>query len=93
MSIMNSSERYIFSSASPPNLPFAYYNKRSTITSREIQTAVRLLCFPVNSESTQFPKETAVVIKYTSFEIILKDFGREKALFQGQNSESKRKRN
>jgi histone H2B len=43
MSIMNSFVNDIFERIAAEASRLAHYNKRSTITSREIQTAVRLL--------------------------------------------------
>lgn len=43
MSIMNSFVKDIFERIAAESSSLAHYNKRSTITSREIQTAVRLL--------------------------------------------------
>uniref|UniRef100_A0A1I8NIX5 Histone H2B n=1 Tax=Musca domestica TaxID=7370 RepID=A0A1I8NIX5_MUSDO len=43
MSIMNSFDNDIFERTAAEASRLAHYNKRSTITSREIQTAVRLL--------------------------------------------------
>ncbi|ROT69803.1 Histone H2B.1/H2B.2 [Penaeus vannamei] len=51
MSIMNSFVNDIFERIAAEASRLAHYNKRSTITSREIQTAVRLL-LPVNWPST-----------------------------------------
>ena len=43
MSCMNSFVKYLFKRIGAEASRLAHYNKRSTITSREIQTAVRLL--------------------------------------------------
>ncbi|XP_041865275.1 histone H2B 1/2-like isoform X1 [Melanotaenia boesemani] len=54
MSIMNSFVNDIFERIAAEASRLAHYNKRSTITSREIQTAVRLL-LPVGSSDIQSP--------------------------------------
>ncbi|KAH3772846.1 hypothetical protein DPMN_174193 [Dreissena polymorpha] len=54
------------SSALLPRLPaLPHYNKRSTITSREIQTAVRLL-LPGELAKHAVSEGTKAVTKYTS---------------------------
>ncbi|XP_070138745.1 histone H2B-like [Drosophila bipectinata] len=56
MSIMNSFVNDIFERIAAEASRLAHYNKRSTITSREIQTAVRLL-LPESWPSTPSVKE------------------------------------
>ncbi|KAL3970457.1 NLR family CARD domain-containing protein 3 [Sarotherodon galilaeus] len=56
MSIMNSFVNDIFERIAAEASRLAHYNKRSTITSREIQTAVRLL-LPA-AETTSFHLQT-----------------------------------
>ncbi|KAK6300163.1 hypothetical protein J4Q44_G00282610 [Coregonus suidteri] len=55
MGIMNSFVNDIFERIAGESSRLAHYNKRSTITSREIQTAVRLL-LPVNLPNTPCPR-------------------------------------
>jgi histone H3/H4 len=55
MSIMNNFMNDIFERIAAEASRLAHYNKRSTITSREIQTAVRLL-FMVKWQNTQSAK-------------------------------------
>ncbi|CAK8681720.1 unnamed protein product [Clavelina lepadiformis] len=59
MSIMNSFVNDIFERIASEASRLAHYNKRSTISSREIQTAVRLL-LPESSPSTRSLKPLAV---------------------------------
>ncbi|CAL1296622.1 unnamed protein product, partial [Larinioides sclopetarius] len=55
-----------FSSASQPNLPIiTHYNKRSTITSPKIQTAVRLL-LPGELAKHAVSEGTKAITKYTN---------------------------
>uniref|UniRef100_A0A8C7HDY5 Core Histone H2A/H2B/H3 domain-containing protein n=1 Tax=Oncorhynchus kisutch TaxID=8019 RepID=A0A8C7HDY5_ONCKI len=54
MGIMNSFVNDIFERIAGESSRLAHYNKRSTITSREIQTAVRLL-LPESWPSTHTP--------------------------------------
>ncbi|ODM87536.1 Histone H2B.3 [Orchesella cincta] len=64
MSIMNSFVNDIFERIAAEASRLAHYNKRTTITSREIQTAVRLLLPGVGKNT---PSEgTKAVTKYTS---------------------------
>merc|ERR1712107_289891 len=56
MSIMNSFVNDLFERIAAEASKLAHYNKRSTITSREIQTAVRLL-LPGDSPSTPSLRE------------------------------------
>ncbi|CAH2019586.1 unnamed protein product [Acanthoscelides obtectus] len=56
MSIMNSFVNDIFERIAAEASRLAHYNKRATITSREIQTAVRLLLTRENWPSTQSAK-------------------------------------
>nr|XP_050025269.1 histone H2B-like [Dermacentor andersoni] len=72
MSIMNSFVNDIFERIAAESSRLAHYNKRSTITSREIQTAVRLLLpgeLAVSSGQGQnyaVSEGTKAVTKYTS---------------------------
>ncbi len=65
MSIMNSFVNDIFSRIAGEASKLAHYNKRSTITSREIQTAVRLL-LPGELAKHAVSEGTKAVTKYTS---------------------------
>ena len=65
MSIMNSFVNDIFERISAEASRLAQYNKRSTITSREIQTAVRLL-LPGELAKHAVSEGTKAVTKYTS---------------------------
>ncbi|XP_062539790.1 histone H2B-like [Armigeres subalbatus] len=65
MSIMNSFVNDIFERIGAEASRLANYNKRSTITSREIQTAVRLL-LPGELAKHAVSEGTKAVTKYTS---------------------------
>merc|ERR1712200_184918 len=65
MSIMNSFVNDIFERIAAEASRLAHYNKRSTITSREIQTAVRLL-LPGELAQHAMSEGTKAVTKYTS---------------------------
>ncbi|XP_077169937.1 histone H2B-like [Paroedura picta] len=65
MSIMNSFVDDIFERIAGEASRLAHYNKRSTITSREIQTAVRLL-LPGELAKHAVSEGTKAVTKYTS---------------------------
>ena len=65
MSIMNSFANDIFERIAAEASRLAHYNKRSTITSREIQTAVRLL-LPGELAKHAVSEGTKAVTKYTS---------------------------
>ncbi|XP_078579669.1 uncharacterized protein LOC144863899 [Branchiostoma floridae x Branchiostoma japonicum] len=65
MDIMNSFVNDIFERIAAEASRLAHYNKRSTITSREIQTAVRLL-LPGELAKHAVSEGTKVVTKYTS---------------------------
>ncbi len=65
MSIMNSFVNDIFQRIAGEASRLAHYNKRSTITSREIQTAVRLL-LPGELAKHAVSEGTKAVTKYTS---------------------------
>ena len=65
MGIMNSFVNDIFERIAGEATHLAHYNKRSTITSREIQTAVRLL-LPGELAKHAMSKGTKAVTKYTS---------------------------
>jgi len=65
MSIMNSFVNDIFERISSESSRLAHYNRRSTITSREIQTAVRLL-LPGELAKHAVSEGTKAVTKYTS---------------------------
>ncbi|KAM4835715.1 histone H2B type 1-C/E/F/G/I-like [Thomomys bottae] len=65
MGIMNSFVNDIFERIAGEASRLAHYNKRSTITSREIQTAVRLL-LPGELAKHAVSQGTEVVTKYTS---------------------------
>ena len=69
MSIMNSFVNDIFERISAEASRLAHYNKRSTITSREIQTAVRLL-LPGELAKHAVSEGTKAVTKYTSSKYI-----------------------
>uniref|UniRef100_UPI00358F1049 histone H2B, gonadal-like n=1 Tax=Myxine glutinosa TaxID=7769 RepID=UPI00358F1049 len=65
MSIMNSFVNDIFERIASEASRLAHYNKRSTIASREIQTAVRLL-LPGELAKHAVSEGTKAVTKYTS---------------------------
>ncbi|XP_048476955.1 late histone H2B.L4-like [Rhincodon typus] len=65
MSIMNSFVNDIFERIAGEASRLAHYNKRSTISSREIQTAVRLL-LPGELAKHAVSECTKAVTKYTS---------------------------
>jgi len=65
MSIMNSFVNDLFERIAAEASKLAHYNKRSTITSREIQTAVRLL-LPGELAKHAVSEGTKAVTKYTS---------------------------
>ena len=65
MSIMNSFVNDVFERISAESSRLAHYNKRSTITSREIQTSVRLL-LPGELAKHAVSEGTKAVTKYTS---------------------------
>ncbi|OTF82048.1 hypothetical protein BLA29_003979 [Euroglyphus maynei] len=65
MSIMNSFVNDIFERIASEASRLSQYNKRSTITSREIQTAVRLL-LPGELAKHAVSEGTKAVTKYTS---------------------------
>jgi len=65
MTIMNSFVNDIFERIAAESSRLAHYNKRSTITSREIQTAVRLL-LPGELAKHAVSEGTKAVTKYTS---------------------------
>ncbi|KAJ4425546.1 hypothetical protein ANN_27741 [Periplaneta americana] len=72
MSIMNSFVNDIFERIAAEASRLAHYNKRSTITSREIQTAVRLL-LPGELAKHAVSEGTKAVTKYTSSNYSLDD--------------------
>ncbi|CAF0742794.1 unnamed protein product [Adineta ricciae] len=65
MSIMNSFVNDIFERIAAESSRLSHYNKRSTISSREIQTAVRLL-LPGELAKHAVSEGTKAVTKYTS---------------------------
>ncbi|XP_059199995.1 late histone H2B.L4 [Centropristis striata] len=65
MSIMNSFVNDLFERIGTEASRLAQYNKRSTITSREVQTAVRLL-LPGELAKHAVSEGTKAVTKYTS---------------------------
>ncbi|KAL7839509.1 hypothetical protein SRHO_G00261670 [Serrasalmus rhombeus] len=65
MGIMNSFVNDIFERITGESSRLAHYNKRSTITSREIQTTVRLL-LPGELAKHAVSEGTKAVTKYTS---------------------------
>ncbi|XP_076245554.1 histone H2B-like [Calliopsis andreniformis] len=65
MSIMNSFVSDIFERIAAEASRLSHYNKRSTITSREVQTAVRLL-LPGELAKHAVSEGTKAVTKYTS---------------------------
>ncbi|KAI8477977.1 hypothetical protein Bbelb_442990 [Branchiostoma belcheri] len=65
MGIMNSFVNDIFERVAAEASRLAHYNKRSTISSREIQTAVRLL-LPGELAKHAVSEGTKAVTKYTS---------------------------
>lgn len=71
MSIMNSFVNDVFERIAIEASRLAQYNKRSTITSREVQTAVRLL-LPGELAKHAVSEGTKAVTKYTSSKWLLK---------------------
>ncbi|KAG9333908.1 hypothetical protein JZ751_009431, partial [Albula glossodonta] len=71
MGIMNSFVNDIFERIAGESSRLAHYNKRSTITSREIQTAVRLL-LPGELAKHAVSEGTKAVTKYTSSKLLRK---------------------
>ncbi|XP_049448695.1 histone H2B 1.2-like isoform X2 [Epinephelus fuscoguttatus] len=69
MGIMNSFVSDIFERIAGEASRLAHYNKRSTITSREIQTAVRLL-LPGELAKHAVSEGTKAVTKYTSSNLV-----------------------
>nr|XP_003707916.2 PREDICTED: histone H2B-like isoform X1 [Megachile rotundata] len=69
MSIMNSFVNDVFERIAAEASRLAHYNKRSTITSREIQTAVRLL-LPGELAKHAVSEGTKAVTKYTSSKLL-----------------------
>ncbi|CAK1597009.1 unnamed protein product [Parnassius mnemosyne] len=65
MSIMNAFVNDIFERIAAEASRLAHYNKRSTITSREVQTSVRLL-LPGELAKHAVSEGTKAVTKYTS---------------------------
>ncbi|GAB1603035.1 hypothetical protein Ahia01_000584600 [Argonauta hians] len=65
MSIMNSFVNDLFERIASESSRLAHYNKRSTISSREVQTAVRLL-LPGELAKHAVSEGTKAVTKYTS---------------------------
>ena len=65
MSIMNSFVNDIFERIAAEASRLAHYNRRSTLTSRELQTAVRLL-LPGELAKHAVSEGTKAVTKYTS---------------------------
>ncbi|XP_055590526.1 histone H2B.3-like [Uranotaenia lowii] len=65
MSIMNSFVNDVFERIASESSRLAHYNKRATITSREVQTAVRLL-LPGELAKHAVSEGTKAVTKYTS---------------------------
>ena len=65
MSIMNSFVNDLFERIAAEASRLAHYNKKSTIPSREIQTAVRLL-LPGELAKHAVSEGTKAVTKYTS---------------------------
>jgi len=65
MSIMNSFVNDVFERIAVESSRLAHYNKKSTITSREIQTAIRLL-LPGELAKHAVSEGTKAVTKYTS---------------------------
>ncbi|ELT97388.1 hypothetical protein CAPTEDRAFT_2179 [Capitella teleta] len=69
MSIMNSFVNDLFERIASEASRLAHYNRRSTITSREVQTAVRLL-LPGELAKHAVSEGTKAVTKYTQSKII-----------------------
>ncbi|XP_063544224.1 histone H3-like [Cydia strobilella] len=70
MSIMNSFVNDIFERIAAEASRLAHYNKRSTITSREVQTSVRLL-LPGELAKHAVSEGTKAVTKYTSSKLTM----------------------
>ncbi|KAK4828952.1 hypothetical protein QYF61_001573 [Mycteria americana] len=86
MGIMNSFVNDIFERIAGEASRLAHYNKRSTITSREIQTAVRLL-LPGELAKHAVSEGTKAVTKYTSSKFL--DNERVQNSLTGENVERK----
>nr|XP_040567320.1 histone H2B-like [Lepeophtheirus salmonis] len=71
---MNSFVNDLFERIAAESSRLAHYNKRTTITSREIQTAVRLL-LPGELAKHAVSEGTKAVTKYTSFKHLEADWG------------------
>ncbi|XP_045400856.1 histone H2B type 2-F-like isoform X2 [Lemur catta] len=84
MGIMNSFVNDIFERIAGEASRLAHYNKRSTITSREIQTAVRLL-LPGELAKHAVSEGTKAVTKYTSSNIFQVKFLFLSHLFRSQS--------
>ncbi|VIO92341.1 histone H2B 2, putative [Brugia malayi] len=69
MSIMNSFVNDVFERIAAEASRLAHYNKRSTISSREIQTAVRLI-LPGELAKHAVSEGTKAVTKYTSSKLL-----------------------
>lgn len=82
MSIMNSFVNDIFQRIASEASRLAHYNKRTTISSREIQTAVRLL-LPGELAKHAVSEGTKAVTKYTSYTSKLIKIQKYKGPFQG----------
>nr|XP_043903097.1 uncharacterized protein LOC122782698 [Solea senegalensis] len=85
MGIMNSFVNDIFERIAGEASRLAHYNKRSTITSREIQTAVRLL-LPGELAKHAVSEGTKAVTKYTSSNGLLGLLGQKNSLDVGQHA-------
>uniref|UniRef100_A0A8L2QBI8 Histone H2B n=1 Tax=Rattus norvegicus TaxID=10116 RepID=A0A8L2QBI8_RAT len=87
MGIMNSFVNDIFERIAGEASRLAHYNKRSTITSREIQTAVRLL-LPGELAKHAVSEGTKAVTKYTSSNLVvaLRLLGQQHRLDVGQDA-------
>ncbi|KAK2187470.1 hypothetical protein NP493_164g02019 [Ridgeia piscesae] len=74
MSIMNSFVNDIFERIAAESSRLAHYNKRSTITSREIQTAVRLL---LPGELAKHAKSTELLIRKLPFQRLVREIAQD----------------
>lgn len=86
MSIMNSFVNDVFERIATEASRLAHYNKRSTITSREVQTAVRLL-LPGELAKHAVSEGTKAVTKYTSSKLSPVSCPKEWGSFQQQQQQ------
>ncbi|XDA87231.1 hypothetical protein R6Z07F_016930 [Ovis aries] len=84
MGIMNSFVNDIFERIAGEASRLAHYNKRSTITSREIQTAVRLLLPGELAKHAQSHLKPKISSQYSTWEAVLGPFQSRKQSMAGE---------